>query len=398
MKKNIILFVILWLSSAFGGESLFGVIPHSLGIRNIGYSGNGMARSYEVAVHDSLQINYLNSSLWTDISHPTYTVKLAYHAAFGDDGQKNNYFNDMANFEGAFLAIPILKKKFVFGAGLQPFTSVEQRIADSLNSDIKEELLLRGGLSKAMFNISYRPFSRLGLAVGYEYNFGKITNRYRLDYKDTNLSPLRFNYEYRFYGHGVVVSGFFQPFRNLTLGVVYRPKENVNIRVQGETSSSTLDRSELQKLTLPQQFNFGWSYLPAKRLRFGGDVVYEDWSDNYTVNEQNVGGGFSNYLRVGFGFERLQSSKIFTNFFEKLDYRAGFYYTRLSVKSNANPVTEYGLSLGTSVPIQRFKSHIDFYGIIGKRGRLPDNNYEEFFFKFGFTVSANELWFVQLED
>ncbi len=398
MRKNIILFIILvYLSSVYGGESIFGVIPHSLGIKNAQYSGNGMARSFEVGVQDSTQINFINYSLWTNLSYPSYSMKLSYKAALGDDGIKDNYFNDVANFEGAFIAIPVIKKKLIFGAGLQPFTSIEQRIKDSLDSEVNEELLLRGGLSKALFNISYRPFKQWGVGISYEYNFGKIVNNFRLDYNDEGQLPLKFNYEYRFYGHGLALSSFFAG-KSFTLGMVYRPKETVDIRVQGETSSYQLDKGELQSLTLPQQINFGGSYRFANRFRLGGDFMYEGWGEEYTVNNKNVGDGFSNYVRLGVGIERLQSHKIFTAFKEKLDYRLGFYYAQLSLKSNGKPVKEIAGSFGLSVPIQRFKSHIDLYGIIGKRGNLPENDYEEMFFKFGFTISASERWFVQFQD
>jgi hypothetical protein len=50
------------------------------------------------------------------------------------------------------------------------------------------------------------------------------------------------------------------------------------------------------------------------------------------------------------------------------------------------------------MPIQRFVSKIDLSGLIGKRGSLDKNAYEETFFSIGFTISAKEIWFVNIDD
>ncbi|GEM_PF-1415543 len=395
---SILVFTLSW-ESTFAGQSLFGISNKSLGLVRSSFSGTGLARSFETAAGDTLQINYSNYALWSDLSRPSYSVKINYAAAFGDDGVTHNYFNDIADFSGGYLVIPIMKRKLVLGMGLQPVTSMEQRIADSVHTNVKEDLLIRGGLSRVSLNISYKVLSNFGIGLGYEYNFGKILNQFHLDYSSaTEMIPLKFKYEYRFYGNGLVVSTFYKPFRNFIVGAVYRPVTTINARIQAESSSAEVNKSQLKKISLPAQYSFGISYSPTDRFAFGLDLQYQDWQNEYKINDQLAGDHFQKYYRLGFGVERRQSKKLFTKFTEELDYRFGLFYGRLNQNSNGNPIKEYGVSCGLSVPIQRFRSHVDLFLNIGRRGDLDQNAYQETFINVGLSISASEIWFVNYED
>ncbi len=394
---SILILILLFAVLATAGESLFGITNNSLGMLSRPYSGAGFARSYETAASDTLQINYTNYALWTDLKTPTYSAKLSYNAAFGKDG-KQNYFNDVANFQGGYLAIPILRNRLVFGAGLQPFTAMEQRLDQTVQDSIHEELLVRGGLSKALINVSFSPSEYWGIGLGYEYNFGKILKQFRLEYAGGDAHPLSFNYEYRYYGHGMVASGFFRLKDKMAVGLSYRPAITLNVRIHPNTHSDEANKSELKKLTIPSQYNFGLSYKLADRWNVGADFMYQNWATGYKIENETVTSFQAKYYNIGFGFERKQSAKRFTSFGEKLEYRMGGFVRQLSHTSNGNPVKEYGVSFGVSLPIQRFRSHVDFYGIVGKRGNLGHNRYQETFVNFGLSISASELWFVNFEN
>lgn len=400
-KKYIWLLMILFIlsmESAFAGQSLFGISNKSIGLVVSPFSGTGLARSFETAAGDTTQINYTNYALWSNLSLPSYSVKINYAAAFGDDGISNKYFNDVANFSGGYLAIPVMKRKLVLGMGLEPVTSMEQRIADSVNTNIKEDLLIRGGLSRVSLNISYKVFSNWGIGLGYEYNFGKILNQFNLEYSATEMVPLKFKYEYRFYGNGFVISTFYKPVKNFIIGAVYRPATTINARIQAVSSSTEVNESQLKRISLPAQYNLGLSYSPSNRFAFGLDLQYQDWQNEYKINDQLAGTNFQKYFRLGLGVERRQSKKLFTKFTEELDYRFGLFYGQLNQNSNGNPVKEYGVSAGLSIPIQRFRSHMDLYLNIGRRGDLNQNAYQETFLNVGLSISASEIWFVNYED
>ncbi len=394
VKKGIVF--LLFFNSLFAGETIFGVHDYSLGILNPFYSASGMARSFEVAHSDTLRLNFVNYATWTAIKNPTYAVKLGYNAAFSKDQVKSNYFNDYMNFQGGYLAIPIMKKTLVIGLGIQPWSNVEQSYLVEQDS-VKKYLLIRGGLSKGTFNISYSFNRFLKIAVGYEYNFGEISRHYRLEFPSSDY-PLKFEYQYRFYGNGMVASLFSQPVKKLSLGLVYRPSFTLKSRVRPQTSSVIVNKSSLIDLKIPAYYAFGLQYDFNPRTSIGTDIIYQKWKKEFKVDGNNPSNLMNDYFRMGMGFERRQSHKIFTSFWEKMDYRFGLFYGEQNFVSLGNKVKEYGLTSGISIPIKRFRSRLDLSFIVGKRGQLGSNQYEEVFTKFGITINANEVWFVKLED
>lgn len=393
-----LLFLILLFSATFAGESLFGISDHSLGIIQNNYSAAGMARSYEIASTDSMQINYMNYALWTNFTYTAYSIKGGYKASFGDNRQESNFFNTAANFENAFMIIPIIKRKLHIGAGVLPNTNIEQRLKSTNEKLLSKELLLRGGLSKALFNVSYKVLPVLGLGLGYEYNFGKINKKYRVQNEADDILPVHFEYDYRYYGHGIVGSAFYQPFDNLTLGMTYRPAVEIRVRVNPQTNSSSVNKSQLASITIPSKVTAGAEYRLSARNYAGFDFIYQDWGSGYKLANGDVDPNQTKYVRIGAGVERKQSSKMFTRLSARMDYRAGVFYSSLNHKSLGNTVNEYGLSFGFSFPLQRFRSRIDFAGVIGKRGSLGINEYEEWFVNFGVSFNAIETWFVNIED
>lgn len=401
MKKYIaiIITIVLFSGSLTAGESLFGISNKSLGMLAIPYSAPGMGRSYEIASTDTNQINYMNYSLWPKINITSYSVKIQYKAASGTDGSVDNYFNDVANFGGGHLTIPILKRKLSFGAGLLPISGMEQRYKqETPDGSASSQVVVKGGLSRAIANLSYLIKPNLGIGVGYEYTFGTISNSFRYQDSSGTYSALNLYYEYRFYGHGVVLSGFYQPIEKLNLGVVYRPAVKLDYRIQAVTNSDEVDKGTLKTLTIPARLNLGAEYQIKKRWKVGGDFKYQNWKTGYLNSGVAVGSPFTEYFSIGGGIERTHSNKLFISLLEKMDFRAGGFFRRLSQTSSGNPVNEYGASFGFSLPLQRFRSKIDFAGIVGSRGSLGSNEYKEMFYKVGISVSAKEMWFIKLKD
>lgn len=393
--KTIILTIAVALMPLMAGETVFGINDYSLGTLESPYSYAGLGRGYEIGALDTMRLNFMNFSSWTTVPHPSYGIRLGYAGAFSKSNTGHSYYNDYANFQGGFLGIPILKKKLVIGLGIQPFTNVEQSYKKQ-EENMDKYVLIKGGTSKAIFNISYtvKPFLRVG--VGYEYNFGEINRTFRMEFAGSE-NPLDFKYHYRFYGNSMVFSANLMPLQKLGVGFVFRPKFTGRIRIQPETNSTVINKSQLKKVTLPAFYGAGFQYNLGERTSVGMDFVYQNWEKEYSIEGQTFPDLFTNYFRISGGIEKRQSHKLFTSFAEKLDYRAGIFYGKQNYLSLSNNVFEYGVSFGLSLPITRFKSRLDFSGLIGRRGNLTDNQYKETFFMFGFTINASEIWFVKLE-
>lgn len=401
MKKifNLILLLAISTSSVFAGESIFGISNKSLGLLSVPYSGPGLARSYEIASTDSSQINYMNYSMWPSSSITSYSVKFTLNGSSGEDRLNNNFSNSVANFAGGFLTVPLIKKRLAFGIGLVPVSEMEQRFEEAVDTaGALNEMLVKGGLSKATMNLSFKVLPNFGIGLGYEYNFGKISKDFRYLEEEAGLAPLLLRYEYRLYGHGMVLSAHFKPIEKVNFGFVYRPKVSIDLSVQAKTNATEIDQEKVKSLTIPAQISMGTEYLLDDRWAIGMDFNFQNWKSEYKLEDELLGAPFSEYKYFGAGIERKHNRKLFTSFTEKIDYRLGGFYRQLSQTSSGNPVNEYGISFGFSLPLQRFRSKIDFSGLMGKRGNLSDNAYEETFYRFGVSISAMETWFVKLKD
>lgn len=398
-KISFMIGILFFLSKdGFTGESLFGVGQKSIGFLHLPYSSPGLARSYEMASTDSLQLNFLNFSLWTKIPTTTYSVMAAYKAALGDDGIKDNHFSALTNFQGGALGIPIIKGKLVTGLSLQPISFMDRRYSSTTVDSLLQTIYTRGGLSRASLKLAYSFNPRIGLGIAYEYTFGKISDTYKIEEEGVAVSRIGFDYDYRFYGHGFVVSAYAQPLKQVYWGMLIRPALKTSLLIQAFSSSSLVNESQTKTVTLPAQYQFGLQYNINSRMNLGFDFLYQNWLDGYKISDQPYTKDQDVFYRFGLGFERTSSERRFIELKEKMDYRLGLFYGGLNQKSNNNSVREYGLSLGLSFPVQRFISRIDISGLVGKRGDLQKNRYEESFFSVGFTLSARERWFVNLED
>lgn len=381
-------------------QSLFDASDKTIGFLQIPYSAAGMARAYETASTDTLSVNAQNFSLWTHLANTTFTVLAGYDAASATDQNNNSYYSDLFNFQGAFLGIPLKKKKIVLGVGLQPISNIDRRYSDSLatGSSETESLYLKGGLGRGLINISYSPVNTFGIGVGYEFTFGTINENYLIDYEDISVYRIEIDKETNFFGKGFVFSSYIKPMHNLTIGLMGRLPVKANVTIHRNSSSVLVNNSQKTNVTLPAQYAFGMEYIIKPRLKIGGDFLYQDWKNGYKIDNKRVGNYQDNFYRIGIGIERTQSKKRFTTLMEQMDFRAGLFLGNLNQTSNNNSVQEYGLSFGFSLPIIRYISVLDFAGKIGQRGSLSKNAYKETFYSFGITFSASELWFKNIED
>jgi len=308
MLKTLIKLVLLliFFTEATAGESQFG--SSGLGNLFVPYSSAGTARSFEMAHEDSLQLNFRNYSTWTNITNTTFSLNMSYNATWGDNQQTKTFFDD-ANFKGAFLAIPLLPKKLVFGVGIQPYTSlnvVSFVAGDSLSNKESENSFKKGGISRASFNLVYKASKNYSIGLGYEYTFGKITDEVLITIPDDFNTKINLTYENQIYGNGVVLSLLAKPLKDINIGITLRPTVMGQSIAQNNTLSATFDEKVSHDIVIPSELNFGIEYH-NEDLILGMDMIYQDWKkfefDGRKLNTYNT------FFQFGIGVER-KASKI----------------------------------------------------------------------------------------
>ena len=130
--------------------------------------------------------------------------------------------------------------------------------------------------------------------------------------------------------------------------------------------------------------------------QLGGDIAYQNWHNGYlldNVAHDNINDGF----RLGVGIERGPEDKKYTSYFKNINIRGGAFISQLNSSSKGEKIYEYGVSFGLGFPIVKNHNRIDIAAEFGQRGDLDLNFLRELYFKFNFSLSTNELWFVQQE-
>ena len=151
MKKFFVLLIVFGFSfgSIYASGTNIGLADKSLGLVRIPYSASGMGKSFETADNDSLHLNYLNFSMWANIVRTTYEVDFSYRGAKGESRVEDNLYKDRGNFQGGFVAFPLIAKRLAFGVGVQPVTDMEFALKDSIKGSAEDFLLIRGEIGRA---------------------------------------------------------------------------------------------------------------------------------------------------------------------------------------------------------------------------------------------------------
>lgn len=398
-KRHFITLALLMVSPLFAGESYFGLAENSFGNILTPYSAKGLGRSFGIAAKDSLQLNYRNFAAWTGLPYTTLTVNGEYGVLYAQNQTRTSQL-DNANFKGAALGIPLKPRKWILGLNIQPYTGIEQRLKTIALVDTNEatqNIYMHGGLSRANIMMAWKMMERLSLSLGYEYTFGLVSEQVLLDIDDNFASRLNFTYRNQLNGHGVALSLHTEPLDGFELGLLVRPAVQATLTRSGDTPSEGLNSSSELSVQLPAEYNFGFEYNGIDRYSLGADFIYQDWQNGYKVDGSTTA-GYVPFYRLGIGLERSGSPRRFVNYSRLIDWRVGMFYSQLPFELNKAAVKEIGASLGASFPLTRFRSRLDLYLNVSKRGDLTQNNLQEWVLRLGLSISANELWFVNIEN
>jgi long-subunit fatty acid transport protein len=397
IKTIIIFFTFVTLLQA--SSSKFGLTCNTIGSLYIPYSTAGQGRSFEIASTDSFSLNARNFSMWSNVLNSTFTIGLDYNLTSSNDGKTNDIIDEWY-LQNILIAAPIIHNKLAFGIGVQPVTQMEQHVQNLVSDEfqeIDEYMHMHGGFGRGFLNISYQIISQFGIGISYEYYFGNMQKDYKLEISKPVQTSLAIDVDSRTSGSNFSISANATPFSKLKLGFVMRPKMKFNVSRVVESNSAKLNEKTTVVMDIPAEYNIGMQYTFSKRWLVGADAIYQDWGNGFTID------GFKKddmepYYRVGIGFERNNSGKEFDKYYRKIIYRGGLFYDQKMYRSDQGHILEYGLSMGVTFPLIWNRSKFEFSAIVGRRGNLDINRYEEMFVNFGFSITVGEVWFKNPEE
>ena len=390
--------------------------PYSIGgLGEIAFKGNAINRlmgGLDI-VSDSLHANLNNPASLGDLKLVTYSLGLNYKSTKLSSSVSNESVTS-ASIDYLVVAIPT--KKFSFGFGILPATSVGYRLQSVIEGDdINNVVNLNegfGGLNQTFLSIGFKVFEFLNFGVSVNYNFGKITNEssrqeQNIDFGTffTKTSSLAgFNYRFATQLKIPLTSkvrldamAYYVPNNSLTATneSVYFTR-SVTTQDLGDFENVDLAAINLDETTisLGNQYSFGLGITKDKKWFVGGQYSRRNSADyvNNFISLDNI--TYANGSRLSFGGFYLPDYSSITSYWKRIVYRAGVRFEDTGVLFNNQALKEIGISFGVSLPMAGY-SNANIGLEFGKRGSQDNGLIQESYWNLIVGLSLNDIWFIK---
>lgn len=393
------------ISEAVAGGSTyarFGVgdlLRHG-GSRLDGMGGTGLALSGDGF------LNLLNPAGIGKITNPRFAGGFEFTNYNSTDAFGSGRYA-RGNFDGAAFGIPIDKDNGIaMLIEASPYSNVNYstQLKDSV---VQQDFYGTGGLSVISLGASVSPFAKLSLGMKLNYVHGQIGQAGKFTFLDPSFTNSTIQRSDFYSGFNVTIGGIYEGFGNLVgskaleplaIGFVLSTPTSLSINRESilTTSESTDTTSKnIGHVDLPVAYGAGVSYLFANRYTVTGDVYHQQWQDakffGATLPEAR------NTTRIAVGFEAAGLHEISSSYFQRIAYRAGFYYNSTMYQFNGTPIDEYFVTGGIGLPVGP-DAKLDITLHLGTRGATSNGLQRDTILRLTVSVSASEIWFMKVED
>lgn len=306
------------------------------------------------------------------------------------------------------LSFPIYKKLSV-SAGLSPYSSVGYKLA-SMQTDFARTLEGKGDLNRFYVATGYEVIKGFRVGVGAYFNFGKVEiNNFTkptdalYTTNETSSSTQRgvsFNfgtqYEHQFskklsatFSLAYVPKSTITSNNSRTLSVLQNTNSGVVIKDSQSIGLRNLAKTDL---IIPSELNIGVSVGNPRKWLIGTDYTMINTNE---FSNPFITSGFVRYekgYKFSVGGFFIPQYDSFTSYWKRMTYRAGFYYENTGITLNNQPINDFGISFGVSLPIGAV-SNVSIGALLGSKGTIQQNLVKENYIglKLGFTL--NDKWF-----
>ena len=370
------------------------------GSRVDGMGGAGLALSGDGF------LNLLNPAGIGKISNTRFAGGFEYDNYNSSDALASGRYA-RGNFKGAAFGFPIDKEygiAMLIEASPYSYVNYSTQVKDSV---VQQDFYGTGGLSVISLGASVSPWAKLSLGMKFNYVHGQIGQAGKFTFIDPTFLNSQIQRSDFYSGFNVTIGGIYEGFGNLVgsaaleplaIGFVFSTPTSLSVNRESilTTSESTDTTSTYAgHVDLPVAYGVGLSYLIANRYSLTGDIFHQQWQDakffGATLPE------IRNTTRFAVGFEAAGLNEINSTYFQRIAYRAGFYYNSTMYVFNGSPINEYFVTGGLGLPIGP-DAKVDINLHLGTRGATSNNLQRDTILRLSVSVSASEIWFMKVED
>jgi hypothetical protein len=394
MKKSVKFTQLILLSMIFVSEagSYFTTTLQGMGVRRYLPSIRGIGMGITgIASADSIFLNNYGVSQWRHIGDSRLSIGLRYNRIYTEINSEN-FLSSTAGFTGIGLAVPLQKDSWVIGINFQPYSSVEFKSFQDIESDgvsFTQNNILNGTIAKAQLNLVWSPLPSIGVSINGNYYLGIIEDRYEYTFNDGSFRDVSHSVEYRIGGPGIGFSADVSPWQWLMLAGFADFKASLNVEANYTSPALFPDSIERNLDSFPLHLGIGSSILLGQRWNLAIDYSYQNWTR--TLKTPSI--EYDEWYHLGLGFERKALNKRKISVFNQVDFRGGLSATQIGYKFNNESVMEYAAHLGFGIPFNQYRNRFDFAFSAGVRGDQNKNLVQETFINFHASIAIGERWF-----
>jgi len=415
MIKNLVkIFLLIFTNIALSQSGTNSPYSYT-GLGEVNFRGNQINRfmgGLEV-YNDSIHANLSNPSSYAKLLLTTYSIGLNYsNNQLSDTNDSKSLISSGLDYIG--IAIPT--KKFGFGFGIIPFTSVGYKLSqidDSSSSDILNRYEGEGGINKVFFSLGLYLLKNLSFGVTINYDFGKLRYQTSKFLDDVYLGTVLIN-ESSISGLDIKLATNYEiPVNSkidLHMMVSYVPQGSLNSNnkrllitsplsdpsniaeiIEIDLADTGLDFTEIQ---LPSSSIVGFG-LGKKSKWFAGAQYIMTNSSNFKNSFNtlpNVSYKDGSQFSIG-GFYIPDYSSI-TSYWKRVVLRMGFRHEVTGIFKNNFGINETGINFGAGLPLPGY-SNVNIGFEYGSRGTKNSNILNEKFWTVRIGFSLNDRWFIK---
>lgn len=413
MKKILHIFLTLISLSSFAQVGTGS--PYSfVGFGETNFRGNHLNRAMggiDVYI-DSIHPNINNPASYGKLKATTYSVGVNYRNNILANNSETQKITTSAI---DYIAVSIPTKRFGFGFGIVPFSSVGyllQEITQTNQKDAINRFTGEGGVNNAFLSFGFKALKGLNIGFTSNYKFGDITYRKTqvIDgvengtYLESNssLSGIKFkasaNFTIPYKGlelHGLLS---FSPETDLTsqnVQIVYT-RSLLNGDQLGDFEETDLVSSGLDKtkFRLPTTSSLGLGIGKNKKWFIGAqyDKINNSRFINEFINQSSI--TYEDTSRFGFGGFYIPEFTSITSYWKRIVYRFGYRSEGKGYRLNNQSIKENGITFGLGLPMAGL-SNTNVTFEIGKLGTKNNNLIEENYWAIRLGFSLNDVWFIK---
>ena len=362
---------------------------------------------------DSIHINLQNPAAYSKLKLTTYTAAVS-HTEFRlvDFTEEQN--SSVTNLEYLAIGLPLSPKAGI-GFGIMPFTSVGYNLEDVATNTNGDEVTNvfagEGGLNRVYFSAGWEVLKNVSIGATANFNFGTLEYQRIQSVENVQFGTLD-RRESRINGFDINYALNYTP----TIKDKYKLYTSVLVNTQANLTSQNaeelgsfslsngqeievidvdLDVTNLRntELKIPTRYTLGLGFGEDKKWFLGGEYSFQEFSSfsNDFLGLDNV--TYQDASKIAFGGYFIPDYKSFTNYFKRINYRAGVRYDVTGLVVNGSEINDFGITFGLGLPLPNSFSNLNLGFEMGRRGTTAANLIEENYFNISVGLSLNARWF-----